>query len=504
MATSNGPNLGLIVDGGLGESHYNALMARWRALDSLIMGHVKSYTLTTPPVNPNDGDTYIIPSGSTGVWAANTNKITRYSAKQVAWEFFTPKDGWTIPLESTSTFLRFNGSNWIDAFAHKADLVAGKVPADQLPSYVDDIVEFANLASFPVTGESGKIYVAIDTGYGYRWSGSTYIKVSQPLDEMPQLEAETGTSTVLRAITALRIRQAVTAWWESVKGALVGPIVISANSSSDALRINQTGSGNALVVEDSASPDSTPFVITASGGVVVGSTTQRNIGVTPAFTVEGVGSNSSASSLIRNSADANPPSFRTLKTRGSAVGAFDSVVLNDSLFQLICLGADGANAQQAATITVTVDGAPSTSSMPGRISFATTPVGSLTSLTRLTIDSSGHHTPGANKTQDIGSQSLQWRYVYSDYLQVATSITEAGRPVLVDTDVGTDDNQIPLNAFLGGLAYMNPERIVLKPQPSVTPAGNGDMIFELTNNTTLVVRVRGSDGVVRSSTLTLA
>lgn len=44
----------------------------------------------------------------------------------------------------------------------KADLVDGKVPAEQLPSYVDDILEFADLASFPAEGEAGKIYVALD------------------------------------------------------------------------------------------------------------------------------------------------------------------------------------------------------------------------------------------------------------------------------------------------------------------------------------------------------
>lgn len=53
----------------------------------------------------------------------------------------------------------------------------GKVPAAQLPSYVDDIVEGANLAAFPGTGETGKIYVALDTGYTYRWSGSAYVRV---------------------------------------------------------------------------------------------------------------------------------------------------------------------------------------------------------------------------------------------------------------------------------------------------------------------------------------
>lgn len=64
------------------------------------------------------------------------------------------------------------------ADASKADLVGGKVPASQLPSYVDDVIEAANLAALPGTGETGKIYIAIDTGAVYRWSGSTYIEIS--------------------------------------------------------------------------------------------------------------------------------------------------------------------------------------------------------------------------------------------------------------------------------------------------------------------------------------
>lgn len=54
----------------------------------------------------------------------------------------------------------------------------GKVPAFQLPSFVDDVLEFANLAAFPATGEAGKIYTAIDTGKIYRWGGSVYVEIS--------------------------------------------------------------------------------------------------------------------------------------------------------------------------------------------------------------------------------------------------------------------------------------------------------------------------------------
>lgn len=64
---------------------------------------------------------------------------------------------------------------------NKADLVDGVVPASQLPSYVDDVLEYPNLASFPVTGESAKVYVALDTNKTYRWSGTVYVQIGSDL-----------------------------------------------------------------------------------------------------------------------------------------------------------------------------------------------------------------------------------------------------------------------------------------------------------------------------------
>jgi hypothetical protein len=63
----------------------------------------------------------------------------------------------------------------------KADLVDGLVPANQLPGYVDDVLEYADLASFPSLGEASKLYTAIDTNLVYRWSGSTYAVTSSSL-----------------------------------------------------------------------------------------------------------------------------------------------------------------------------------------------------------------------------------------------------------------------------------------------------------------------------------
>ena len=73
-------------------------------------------------------------------------------------------------LEVTSAKNQNNGYAGLDA--------AGKVASAQLPSYVDDVVEAANYAALPVTGETSKIYVALDLNKIYRWSGSTYVEIA--------------------------------------------------------------------------------------------------------------------------------------------------------------------------------------------------------------------------------------------------------------------------------------------------------------------------------------
>ena len=67
---------------------------------------------------------------------------------------------------------------------------SGKVPSTQLPSYVDDVIEVANYAALPITGETGKIYITIDTGLIYRWSGSAYFQIG---GQDPVWGAITGT-----------------------------------------------------------------------------------------------------------------------------------------------------------------------------------------------------------------------------------------------------------------------------------------------------------------------
>lgn len=57
----------------------------------------------------------------------------------------------------------------------------GLVPSSQLPSYVDDVLEYDSQSAFPETGETGKIYLAKDNNKQYRWSGTQYVEISSSL-----------------------------------------------------------------------------------------------------------------------------------------------------------------------------------------------------------------------------------------------------------------------------------------------------------------------------------
>lgn len=62
-----------------------------------------------------------------------------------------------------------------------ASKLTGTVPTSVLPSYVDDVLEYAAKANFPATGEEGKIYVDKTTNLTWRWGGSAYIEISPSL-----------------------------------------------------------------------------------------------------------------------------------------------------------------------------------------------------------------------------------------------------------------------------------------------------------------------------------
>lgn len=77
----------------------------------------------------------------------------------------------------------------------------GLIPTSQLPAYVDDVLEYATLATFPATGIAGKIYVDLATNKTYRWSGTVYIYITS--GAVDSVAGKTGVVTLVKADVGL-------------------------------------------------------------------------------------------------------------------------------------------------------------------------------------------------------------------------------------------------------------------------------------------------------------
>lgn len=178
------------------------------------------------------------------------------------------------------------------------------------------------------------------------------------------------------------------------------------------LTITNVGSGNSFVVEDSASTDSTPFVIDANGATISGYTAsistvaQTGNAVTPGiqqhaatqgFATLGTYSWSSNAGISAN--------YIFSKSNSGTVGTRGIVASGTLLGANIFTGDDGTNFIRAAAIEGWVDGTPGTNDMPGRLVFSTTADGASTPTERMRIDSAGSvgigGTPAAGQTLSI-------------------------------------------------------------------------------------------------------
>lgn len=85
----------------------NAALA---TIDSLLHAKVKDKDVSAPPISPNDGDSYIVPSGATGDWIGEDENI----AVQLngAWYFHSPNPGWLVYVEDEATYYTYSGTAW--------------------------------------------------------------------------------------------------------------------------------------------------------------------------------------------------------------------------------------------------------------------------------------------------------------------------------------------------------------------------------------------------------
>lgn len=116
MASSQDGNLGLWSGYTPGDNGWTSQHnSNWDALDAMVQPTVKNNTLTTPPGSPATGDAYIVPSGATGAWASQTNRIAVWQGRTgvAAWQFYTPKNGWQVYNQADGGDYLYNGSAWV-------------------------------------------------------------------------------------------------------------------------------------------------------------------------------------------------------------------------------------------------------------------------------------------------------------------------------------------------------------------------------------------------------
>jgi hypothetical protein len=226
------------------------------------------------------------------------------------------------------------------------------------------------------------------------WNGSDFVEVGSPGDVDGPASATDNAVARFDGTTGKIIQNS------AVTIADDGTTIISVNSASNALRITQTGAGNALVVEDSANPDSTPVVVDAEGRIVQGHTSVLSIaGNTSTIQQHGLASQSSTITSVRwQSANAAGPQYTFGKSRSGTVGSYSVLSSGDVTGTINFAGDDGSALVVGASISSAVDGTPGTGDMPGRLVFSTTADGASSPTERMRIDSAGR--------VGIGSTSL--------------------------------------------------------------------------------------------------
>lgn len=159
------------------------------------------------------------------------------------------------------------------------------------------------------------------------------------------------------------------------------PVIISGTTTDAALRITQLGTGNALLVEDSTNPDSSPFVISNNGSVIVGKDSAlTNYKVDISTTGEPF-----STAKFVNSTSASLHLFA--KSRSTTPGTYSILSSGDGIASLNFAGDDGTAFITAASISASVDGTPGTNDMPGRLVFSTTADGASTPTEAMRITS---------------------------------------------------------------------------------------------------------------------
>ena len=283
-------------------------------------------------------------------------------------------------------------------------------------------------------------------------------------------------------------------------------IISVTDNTNAALRITQLGTGNALLVEDTTNPDASPFVIDASGDVIIGATSSV-AGLSAVKSPLQVNNAADiAAAFTRFSNDASDASVQFLKSRNNTYGSQTIVQSGDNSGTIRFGSSDGVAFIQAALISAAVDGTPGINDMPGRLVFSTTADGASSPTERMRISSTGQTTISGNAIISV-----------TDNTNAALRITQLGTgdAFLVEDQANPDATPFVINnagnTFIGYGTSLAPSAVsgsdfqvnsVGTTQASITASqwtatGSGSAQILLTRS---LSGVRGTQTIVTSGT----
>lgn len=153
-------------------------------------GNSLPWTTDTYTISLSDGQAFnfFVYHGRDGSWSgdmlksANLSDLTNKATARSNLDVYSKAEVTSELSKKSNTAHNHDSAYYKKAemdekLGKKADLINGLIPSSQLPSYVDDVLEYTTRAQFPTTWEKGKIYIDISTDKSWRWSGSTYIEI---------------------------------------------------------------------------------------------------------------------------------------------------------------------------------------------------------------------------------------------------------------------------------------------------------------------------------------
>lgn len=219
---------------------------------------------------------------------------------------------------------------------------------------------------------------------------------------------------------------------------LTNPTVTA--SSGTAMKITNTGTGDSFVVEDSASTDTTPFVIDASGNVIVGHTARIvSTNALEAHSTAAVNGTPGIASFNWDALSNVAPSFGLYKSQSDTIGT-QGIVSSGVAETIAFWFDDGTQFVRGAQISGAVDGTPGTNDMPGRLMFLTTADGASTPTERMRINNSGE--------VSVGGTGVTGRsFLVQKNTTGATTAGAIAASSIVMSDVTTDARFFSTNAL---------------------------------------------------------